>query len=421
MAPEERPGRYVVRMRTSFDIAVIGAGAAGIAAGRRLAAARCSFVILEARDRVGGRALTIDAGFPLDLGCGWLHSAEHNIWASIAEATGFALDRTPAPWQRQSGDHGLSGAEQDAFGAAFAGFERRIDAEAEAGEARAASMFLEPACRWNSLINQIFSYISGAALDEIDARDYARYEDTGANWRVRQGYGALIAASAAGLPVAFETPARAIDRSGARIRIDTPRGDIEVRAVIVALPTSAHRSLTFTPDLPDKREAAEALPLGAAEKLYFALDQPEEFPIDGHLFGSIERAEAGAYHLRPMGRPLIEVYYGGALARGLAEAGAEAMAQYAKQELAELLGARFPARLTTIASSSWSTDPHALGAYSYAKPGCADQRAVLAAPVNERLFFAGEACSRSRYSTAHGAYETGWEAAGAALAAKGTG
>jgi monoamine oxidase len=93
------------------------------------------------------------------------------------------------------------------------------------------------------------------------------------------------------------------------------------------------------------------------------------------------------------------------------------MADYAKQELADLLGSSFPGRLTTLASSSWSNDPYARGAYSYAKPGFADMRAALAAPQDNRLFFAGEACSRSRYSTAHGAYETGYQAAEQALTA----
>ena len=205
-----------------------------------------------------------------------------------------------------------------------------------------------------------------------------------------------------------------LDFSGARVRVETVRGVIEARAVIVTLAESRIGALRFTPDLPEKREAAAGLPLGAAEKLYFALAEPEEFPVDGHLFPRFDTAEMGSYHLRPMGKPMIEVYFGGALARGLAQAGAEAMADYAKQELASLLGSAFPARLTTLAASSWATDPLARGSYSYAEPGCADMRQTLAAP-HPPLFFAGEACSKHRYSTAHGAFETGYVAAEQAL------
>ncbi len=408
-------------MSQVFDVVILGAGAAGIAAGRRLAGAGASVMMLEARSRIGGRAHTMIETWPLDLGCGWLHSGDRNVWTPIAEAMGFEIDHTPAPWQRQSGDQGITREEQQDFRKAFGAFEERIDRHAEQGEARAASYFLEPGNPANALINAMFAYISGASLDQIDARDYARYEDDGINWRVREGYGAMIAAYGADVPVTLGTIVSGVDHSGATLKIETSRGVIDAKSVIVAVPTSRIGAIAFTPALPEKAAAAEALPLGHAEKLYFALKRPEELPIDGHVRGRRDRAEMGAYHLRPMGRPVIEAFFGGALSKGLAEAGTEAMATYAKDELAEVLGSAFPARLTTIAASSWSTDAHALGGYSYAKPGLADQRAVLAAPVDNRIFFAGEACSRNRYSTAHGAYETGYAAAEQTLAALGYG
>jgi monoamine oxidase len=405
-------------MGTFHDVIVIGAGAAGIGAGRRLARAGVSFTLIEARDRVGGRALTLPHELgAIDLGCGWLHSAERNVMTAMAEAMGFQVDRTRAPWARQSGDQGLSEPDQASFGKTFAAFEKRIDDEAEKNPPVAASAYLEPGSRWTPMMNAVFSYISGTSLDHIDARDYARYEDTGVNWRVREGYGALVAALGAPLRVELAAKALSVDFSGARVRVETPRGAMEANAVIVTLPTALIGALRFTPNLPEKQQAALGLPLGCAEKLYFAVDEPEGFPVDGHLFPRFDAADVGSYHLRPLGKPMVEAYFGGALARGLAEAGAEAMEDFAKQELAGLLGSTFPKRLTRLASSSWATDPHSLGSYSYAEPGCAEMRAVLAAPVDERVFFAGEACSRSRYSTAHGAFETGYDAAEQALAA----
>src|SRR5262249_46647459 len=150
------------------------------------------------------------------------------------------------------------------------------------------------------------------------------------------------------------TEAVEIDHGGAHVRIRTSRAEVEARAVVVTLPTSMYERLRITPDLPDKRAAAAVLPLGAAEKIHFALAQSEEFPSDGHLFARFDAADTGSYHVRPMGRPLLEGYFGAALARGLAEAGPEAMADFAKQELAGLLGSQFPAHLTTLASSAWT-------------------------------------------------------------------
>ena len=84
-------------MSQVFDVAIVGAGAAGIAAGRRLQRAHASIMMLEARDRIGGRAHTVTEGWPLDLGCGWLHSGDRNAWTKIAETMGYEIDRTPAP------------------------------------------------------------------------------------------------------------------------------------------------------------------------------------------------------------------------------------------------------------------------------------------------------------------------------------
>jgi monoamine oxidase len=399
---------------SEFDVVVIGAGAAGIGAGRRLAKAGVSFVLLEARDRIGGRAHTIVREHALDLGCGWMHSADRNVMVAIAEASGFTVDRSPAPWTRQTGHLLVSEEELADFRRTFTAFEKRIDAEAEKNPPVAASAYLEPGNRWNPVLHAIFSYISGGTLECIDARDYARYEDTDKNWRVREGYGALFAALGAELPVMLQTKVQSID-CGGRVRVETSRGTVEARAVIVAVPTSMLQTIAFTPGMADKLNAAAELPLGTAEKLYFALAEPDEFPIDGHLFPRFDTTDMGSYHLRPMGKPLVEVYFGGDLARGLAEAGPETMSAFAKDELAGLLGSSLPSRLTTLASSAWAVDPLAKGSYSYAKPGFADMRAVLAAP-REPLFFAGEACSKHRYSTAHGAFETGHEAAEQALA-----
>jgi monoamine oxidase len=401
-------------MSDFYDVVVVGAGAAGIAAGRRLAKAGVSFVLLEARDRIGGRAHTIQRGQPIDLGCGWLHSADRNVMVAIAETNGFTVDRAPAPWTRQSGQIGVTAEELEDFRKTFAAFEKRIDAEAEKMPPVAASAYLESRNRWNPMLHAIFSYISGATLECIDARDYARYEDTNKNWRVREGYGALFAALGAGLPAMLATQVSAVE-SGAGVRLQTSRGVVEARSAIITVPTSMLHTIAFTPEMPEKLEAAAGLPLGTAEKVYFVLAEPEEFPVDGHLFPRFDTADMGSYHLRPSGRPLVESYFGGDLARGLAEAGADAMVAYAKEELASLLGSSFPARLTTLASSAWAVDPLAMGSYSYAKPGCAEMRATLAAPAPP-LFFAGEACSKHRYSTAHGAFETGHDAAEQVLA-----
>src|SRR5947208_1911781 len=102
------------------DVVIIGAGAAGVAAASRLAATPLRVLVLEARDRIGGRAWTTHAGgFPLDLGCGWLHSADENEWSTIATKLGLEIDPTPPPWTRPACQIGFPATDQEDFGSAW--------------------------------------------------------------------------------------------------------------------------------------------------------------------------------------------------------------------------------------------------------------------------------------------------------------
>ncbi|HET6969941.1 MAG TPA: FAD-dependent oxidoreductase, partial [Phenylobacterium sp.] len=161
--------------------------------------------------------------------------------------------------------------------------------------------------------------------------------------------------------------------------------------------------------------AAEGLPLGLADKVFLGVDRADDLPIEGHLFGRTDRTATASYQLRPLGRPYIEAYLGGRCAAALEAEGPGAMTAFAIDELANLMGSDFRRRLTPLRETAWRTDPWARGAYSHALPGHAGARAVLAAPVEGRIFFAGEAVSAHAYSTAHGAWSTGEAAAEAAL------
>ncbi|WP_114952381.1 flavin monoamine oxidase family protein [Sphingosinicella terrae] len=402
------------------EIVVIGAGAAGIAAGRRLAGRGRSFLIVEASDRIGGRAHTVEvAGMPLDLGCGWLHSADRNPWTRTAEAAGLTVDRSPPAWGRQYRDLGFSREEQRAAAEAWEAFDRRLRESPPPSDR--ASDALEPHGAWNAYLNARSTYVSGAELDRISIQDMLAYDDadSGANWRLPGGYGALIAATGCGLPVAFGAPVERIDRHGARLRLETPKGALSAQAIIVTVPTPllCDGGLRFDPPLHDKLEAAESLPLGLADKLFLALDDAEDLAPDSQVIGNPRSQATGSYYLRPFGRPLIEAFFGGEQARTLETEGEAAAAAFAAEELAGLFGNAFARRLRPLAATAWGSAAFSRGSYSHALPGRAEARERLAAPVEGRIFFAGEACSRADYSTAHGARVTGIAAAEAALAA----
>ena len=408
------------------DVAIVGAGAAGIGAARWLQAHGRSVLVLEARDRIGGRAktVTVAGDIPVDLGCGWLHSADRNPLTTLARETGFSVDETLPTWGERLRRHGLPEREQADWQRTRNAFWSRLDRASASGEPdRAASELLDPGNRWNAMLDAINTWVSGAELDRVSVHDLARYKDSGVNWRVVEGYGALIAALGREVPVRLRMPVRRIDWSGAGVALETDAGTVRAAAAIITAPPTvlAAGAIRFAPELPpEKLAAAHGLPLGADDKLFLSLpdDVLPEIGANCFLIGAADRTETGSYQVRPHGRPTIEAFFGGRLARDLGQAGGKpAMAAFACDELAGLFGNEIRACLTPLAASGWSQDERARGAYSYATPGHAGDRATLAAPLAGRLFFAGEACHPHYFSTAHGAFESGITAADQALQA----
>ena len=403
------------------DIVIVGAGAAGIGAARRLAAADFSVLVLEAMARPGGRAWTQEAaGVPLDLGCGWLHSGDRNPWTRIAEQAGFTVDRGPVAWGTQYHDLGFPPAERAAARQAFARWSERLVTMPPASD-RAADA-LEPDGAWTAYLQAMSGFISGDELERISVADYTAYDlaSTGCNWRVPAGYGALITSS---LPrqvkLRLSTPVRAIGLDGRGVTLETPAGTIRSRAAIITVSTAvlAGDTIAWPSALGPWRDAACRLPLGHNEKLFLEIVGSGPFAPESHVLGDPRDPATGAYYIRPFGWPVIECYLGGVGARAAAANGPGAAFARAIDQLVGLFGSAARRHLKPLVASDWTRTREVGGAYSHALPKQAPARGELAAPFDDRLFFAGEATHVTDFSTAHGAYESGLRAAEEVIAA----
>jgi monoamine oxidase len=400
-------------MAHRVDVAIVGGGAAGIAAARRLAGLGRSVLLIEALPRLGGRAHTVTVqDIRLDLGCGWLHSAERNPLAALADAEGQALDRSEGAWRRAPPGIDPPAQVQNEAWAAYQRFKQRLHEDPPASDC--AGDALAQGDRWRPFIDAASSFINGTELDRLSVADFLAYEDAASdnNWRLPGGYGAFVAGLGADLPVALDTEVTSISH-GKDMVLETDRGTIHAGAAIVAVSSAvlAMGAIRFTPSLDDHLHAAASLPLGLADKVFLSIADPLSVPAESHLLGRLDRVRTGSYYLRPFGRPIIECFLGGSLARTLEDEGEAAASAFAVDELRGLLGADFARGLAPIAATRWARERTILGSYSHALPGHAGARAVLARPVSEHLCFAGEACSIQDYSTAHGAWESGIAAA----------
>jgi len=397
-----------------YDVAIIGGGAAGIAACRKLLSARRSVVLLEASDRLGGRAWTTHlAGMPLDLGCGWLHSADRNPLVQIGEAAGFTIVRGSTAWRRQWHDIGFRREDRKAAEAAWAALKARLRSDPPSSDRAADALPLGG--EWNGFCEAISGYLNGASLGSLSIADFLAYEDAASdsNWRVLEGYGSLISASQPAAAMHFSCPVRRVAMTPGGTDIDTDRGRFSARTAIVTASTNviAEGVIAFDREVDGHVEAASHLPLGIADKLFIELHGRHGLKPETHLLGNPRDANTGSYYVQPLGRPVVEGFFGGPGAKHIEEAGLLAAFDLAVEQLAALLGNHIRRHLRPLAASSWCRTDWVRGSYSHALPGRASARAVLSQPVADRLFFAGEATHPTDFSTAHGAWESGLRAA----------
>ncbi len=417
------PALGQVRSSSDVDVVIVGAGAAGIAAARRVAAAGRRFALIEAGDRIGGRCVTDTRSFgaPFDTGAHWIRQADINpVVKAAAKAN---LDVYPAP-PGQKIRIGARHARESELESLFAAQVRatRAIADAARGKADVAAARALPSdlAEWRGTIEfGLGPFGTANDLSDVSAMDFAKLERDSEAF-CRQGYGALLAKAAEGIPAQLSTPATTIQwERGRGMEVETPRGRISARAVIVTVSTNvlASGKIRFSPELPNRHlDAANKLKLGTYERI--ALDMPGN-PLglapDDLVFDQSNGPSTAAL-LANVGRtPLCFVDIGGRFGQALAADGQKAMTDFALDWLTKLYGGDIRKAVRSAQATQWIKDPLVLGAWSSAVPGAQQARRVLMEPLRDRVWFAGEAVHETAWGTVNGAWESGERAAEAAL------
>lgn len=397
---------------------IIGAGAAGIGAARTLKAQGVSVAVLEARDRVGGRALTVRLrGHDLDLGAHWLHAGPINPLVALGRARGERLRKAPQDSHVWVGRRPGRADEVQANARAFARADRVMTGGAALpGEDRPAASALPPGLGpWGARVAQVHGLVSGRPLTEVSLHDFPSMEYSD-NFFLADGYGNYLARLADGLPVALQTAVTRVDWSGGRVRVETADGaTYRARALIVTIPMMVLRDgPSFTPPLPNAvRAAIDGFSTGIYE--HAVLHWPSS-PFHG-------RDRLAAIHGRRRTPPGLLTRIDGtpfhyyeldlhdAAALDAAGSGADGVRRLVRAVLADLFGHHRVRDLSIPAVSAWRHDPWSRGSWAVVPPGHAPARQTLHGSVGNTVWFAGEALSREQWGTVGGAYAEGSRAA----------
>ena len=404
-----------------LDVVIIGAGAAGLAAAKALRERGRRIAVVEGSHRIGGRAYSeeIAPGTWFDLGCSYLHQADQNPFVGIADELNHEIGKAHgdifAPGNIHLHAHGkqLTGGQRAGPQAYFAECYAAIAAAVDAGRDVAIADLVDLDSEFAPIFMATMADLNTLDLDQTSAADFYA-ANPGPDYPVKNGYGNLVAAWGADVEVALNHKVERIDCRGSGVRVETVRGTLDARSALSTVSNGvlAAQQIDFQPGLPDNKLAAIAgLPCGTENKvcLYFERDI---FGAGGRGFHNTWTDDiAGGFEASVMGQNTAIVFTGGRLSVWLENQGQQASEDYALNLVASVFGNDIRAAFGRSICTAWTTDPWTYGSYSCALPGQAQQRAVLAEAIDNKLFFAGEATTIGDHACCHGAFNSGRRAA----------
>lgn len=406
----------MVNETQTHDVIVIGAGVSGLVAARELTKAGLKVKIVEARSRIGGRVYSIEHnGLLAECGAEMIHGSDSSIWRYISAA---GLTTLPGPstssYLLRSTFHRTDspfGREIVRFFETIAGSCYHEDISIQEAIARLGSRFSSDV---TSMAESMLLVLEGAPHTNngpnLSCLGLAWKECATSflpeNFVIREGYGALVEYLARNLDILLSAPVSTVTWAPDFCKVTTPIGELYSRKVVVTVPLGVLKAqaIAFEPSLPDlTHRAIQAIGMSNHMKMVFWFEK-RWWPFDQFLESD---GVVGSWWGRA-DQPILSTLTGGTRATKLARISPALQANVALAELTPLLATQNSSQLLAIESVDWSSDQWTRGGYSFNTVGMGAARKDLSTPINNCLFFAGEAtCYDGDHATVHGAIDSG--------------
>jgi monoamine oxidase len=420
-------------LHDDVDVAIVGAGAAGLAAAHLLLQAGKRIAVLEARSRIGGRAFTdTSLGIPFDAGARYIHWGETNPWTQIAQEQSLALINDDAlinGFEIYRNGSPLPQDERIQRRRGFSLFSQALKNVSQNGSDQSLMDIVKNASSEAHMAAQNMARFSlGEEPERVSLRDYDALW-AGDDWIVKGGYGALVARYGTHIPVMRDCALTHVRHNANGVTLDTSRGTLKARHVILTVPIGVLQaeSIRFTPPLTKTfQDALNGIQMGALTKIALncplnslPLARPDMIALRGN--GSHEQALSLEFETHDTGVLALAIL-GGDHARDVCREGEAATLDLMRTVLADIFGNDLKTKISQQTShgrlANWWNDPFTKGSYSIVKPHQTGIREALRQPMMNRLYYAGEAtASTGGAMTVGGATLEGIRAAQAVLTA----